>query len=74
EASGLLPHYHVLTALSSDLHRNALYIAAILFFFSLTVLVTVMLIVPIMRDLRERQRQITLLYESIQTLSSSLDL
>jgi signal transduction histidine kinase len=74
EASGLLPHYHVLTGLSPDLHRNALYIAAILFFFSLTVLVTVMLIVPIMRDLRERQRQITLLYESIQTLSSSLDL
>ena len=74
EASGLLPHYHVLTALSPDLHRNALYIAAILFFFSLTVLITVMLIVPIMRDLRERQRQITLLYESIQTLSSSLNL
>lgn len=74
EASGLLPHHHVLTGLPLDLHRNALYIAAILLFFSLTVLVTVILIVPIMRDLRERQRQITLLYESIQTLSSSLDL
>ncbi len=74
EALGLLPHYHLLAGLPPDLHRDPLYIAAILLFFSLTVLVTVILIVPIMRDLRERERQITLLYESIRTLSSSLDL
>jgi signal transduction histidine kinase len=78
EAWGMLPHYCVLQcvlpALPPDLYRHPLYIAGVLGFFATTVTVTAGLMVPIMRELRERERQVTTLYQSIQALSSSLDL
>lgn len=74
EAAGWLPHYDVLPALPAGLYRDPLYIAGLLAFFATTVLVTVTLTASIVHDLRERERQITMLYQSIQTLSSSLDL
>lgn len=74
EVAGWLPHYDVLPALPPGLYRDPLYIAALLGFFATTVLVTVTLTASIVHDLRERERQITMLYQSIQTLSSSLDL
>jgi signal transduction histidine kinase len=70
EAIGVLPHYDILSGLAG----SPLYTVGLLSFFGITVLVTASLVVPIVRDLRERERQITLLYESIQTLSSSLEL
>lgn len=74
EAAGWLPHYDVLPALPPGLYRDPLYIVGLLAFFATTVLVTVTLTASIVHDLRERERQITMLYQSIQTLSSSLDL
>jgi signal transduction histidine kinase len=74
EAGGVLPHCRVLPALPADLYRDPLYIAGVLFFFTVTVLVTVILMVPAVYGLRERERQIATLYQSIQALSSSLDL
>ena len=52
EAIGWLPHYTVIPALPPDLYRNPLYIAAILTFFSITVGVTIVLVTPIVLDLR----------------------
>ena len=74
EALGGLPHYRALPALPPDLHRDPLYIAGVLSFFSLTVLVTVRLVTPILLDLHDKQRRLTMLCQTIQTLPSSLDL
>lgn len=74
EAGGWLPHYRVIPALPPDLYRHPLYVAGLLVFFIITVLVSVGLMVPVVRELRERERQIATLFQGIQALSSSLDL
>jgi len=74
EAGGVLPHYRVRPSLPPDLHRDPLYIAAKLSFFITVALVTASLTIPIVREFREREQRITTLYQSIRTLSSSLDL
>jgi signal transduction histidine kinase len=74
EALGGLAHYHVIPALSPDLYRDPLFIVGGLGFFGITVLVAVSLVVPILRELREHERRLTTLYQSIQALPSSLDL
>ncbi|MBI3763570.1 MAG: HAMP domain-containing histidine kinase [Chloroflexi bacterium] len=74
EAAGALAHYRVLTALPPALYRDPIFIVALLGFFATTVIVSVGLMMPLVRELRERERQIAALFESIQALSSSLDL
>ena len=74
EAIGWLPHYTIIPALPPDLYRNVLYIAAIWIFFSITVGVVIALITPIVRELRDRDRRLNLLCDTMQVLPSSLDL
>ena len=74
EAVGWLPHYRVLPALPPGLYRDPLYLTSALAFFSISVLVTVRLVAPILLDLRDHERRLTVLCQTIQTLPSSLDL
>jgi signal transduction histidine kinase len=74
EAIGWLPHYTVIPALPPDLYRNPLYILAVLFFFTITVAVIMVLVTRIVRDLRDRERRLNMLCGTMQVLPSSLDL
>jgi signal transduction histidine kinase len=74
EAMGWLPHYTVIPALPPDLYRNPLYIATILIFFSITVGAVIVLITPIVRELRDRERRLNMLCSTMQALPSSLEL
>src|SRR5512139_3636582 len=74
EVIGWLPHYTVIPALPPELYRNPLYIAAILIFFSITVGAVIVLVAPIVRDLRDRERRLNMLCSTMQVLPSSLDL
>ncbi len=74
EAIGWLPHYTIIPALPPELYRNPLYVAAVLIFFSVTVGVTIALLTPIVRDLRDRERRLNMLCSTMQVLPSSLDL
>ncbi len=74
EAIGWLPHYTVIPALPSELYRNPLYIAAVLIFFSITVGAVIVLVTPIVRELRDRERRLNMLCSTMQALPSSLDL
>ena len=74
EAAGWLTHYHVLVALPVDLYRDPLYLLAGLTFFSITLLVAVGLVTPLLNELRDRERRLATLYQTIQVLPSSLDL
>ena len=74
EAIGWLPHYTIIPALPPELYRNPLYIAAILIFFGVTVGIVVVLVTPIVRELRDRERRLNMLCSTMQVLPSSLDL
>jgi signal transduction histidine kinase len=74
EAIGWLPHVTVIPALPPNLYRDPLYIAAILIFFSISVGVIVALVTPIVRELRDRERRLSMLSSTLQVLPSSLDL
>ncbi len=74
EAGGWLPHYQVIKVMPIDLYRQPVYIFGTLIFFAITELVAVSLITPILRDLRDHQRRLTTLYQTIEVLPSSLDL
>src|SRR3989304_3827151 len=69
---GWLPHYRVIPALPPDLYRHPLYVAGLLVFFTITVLVSVGLMVPVVRELRERERQIATLLQAFPALSRRL--
>ncbi|HEY4690644.1 MAG TPA: GAF domain-containing sensor histidine kinase [Anaerolineae bacterium] len=74
EAIGRLAHYRVLPFLPPDLHRQPLFIASMLSFFGITVLVTVSLVTSLVNDVRDRERRLATLYQTIEVLPSSLDL
>jgi signal transduction histidine kinase len=74
EAAGWLPHYSILTALPDTLFRQPLWIAEQLAFFTVTLVVSLSLMVPVVRELRERERQVTALLQGIQAVSGSLEL
>ncbi len=74
EAIGLIPHYTVISALPPDLYRNLLYIIATLTFFGLTMGVVSVLVTRVVRDLRDRERRLYMLCDTMQVLPSSLDL
>ena len=74
DAIGLTVHHQVLLALPPELYREPLFIVGTLIFFSITVLVTVSLITPIVSDLRDHERRLASLCMTIQVLPSSLDL
>jgi signal transduction histidine kinase len=74
EAIGWLLHRQVFTILPPELYRDPLFILGVLFFFGITVLVTVSLVTPILIDLRDHERRLGTLYQTVQVLPSSLDL
>jgi signal transduction histidine kinase len=74
EAAGWLVHYPILTTLPDNLYRQPLWIATQLVFFTITLVVSLSLMVPVVRELRERQRQVAALFQGIQAVSSSLEL
>lgn len=73
EAVGVLAHHRVRPSLPPNLHRDLRYIVAKLSFFTTVSLVTAALMIPIVHEFREREQQITTLYQNTQTLSRSLD-
>jgi signal transduction histidine kinase len=74
EAAGWLPHYQVLVILPMDLYRRPLFIAEQLAFFSITVVGSMALMMPIVREMSEHERQMAALLQDIQVFSRSLDL
>jgi signal transduction histidine kinase len=74
EAIGVLPHYRVRPSLPANLNTDIRYIVAKLSFFTTFSLVTAALMIPIVREFREREQQIMTLYQNTQALSGSLDL
>jgi signal transduction histidine kinase len=74
EAAGGLAHYQIIAGLPADLYRQPLWIATQLVFFAITLVVSLGLISPVVRELRIRERQVTVLFQSIQALSSTLEL
>lgn len=71
EAAGTVRHYMVLP---SDLYRSPIYILAEITFFAITALVGTYLISVITTHLRERERQVVALLDTIESATSSLDL
>jgi signal transduction histidine kinase len=74
EAVGVLPHYRVRPSLPANLHTDLRYIVGKLSFFTAFALVTAALMIPIVDEFRERERQIVTLYQNTGAFSCSLDL
>lgn len=72
ERSGIVPHYNVIPAMPVDLYRDLYYIGAQVGFFALASFAIVYLATAIMGRLRERERQISALFEATQAVSSTL--
>jgi len=71
EYYGLLPHVAVF---GETLYRNPVYVAAVLFFFTCAVYVMAYVSMAISKRLRRREEEITGVYESVRTTTSTLDL
>ena len=74
EAAGWLGHYTVIANLPAELYRQPLWVARELAFFAITLIVSLSLISPVVRELRTGDRQMAALLKSIQALSGSLEL
>lgn len=74
EGAEIFPHYTVIPSLPTDLHLNGYYVVSQIGFFAVALLATVLLTVSVMARLRERERQISTLLVSTQTVLSSLEL
>ncbi|MCJ7552228.1 MAG: GAF domain-containing sensor histidine kinase [Anaerolineae bacterium] len=88
EYTGVLPHYHIEGLLPVHLHRNGLYIIRTLLFYAGTAFVTAYLATRTTRRLRARENdmvrlghdlqraysRLETLYDSAQTVSSTLEL
>jgi len=71
EYYGLLPHVAVF---GETLYRNPVYVAAVLFFFTCAVYVMAYVSMAISKRLRRREEEITGVYESVRTTTSTLEL
>ncbi|MBN1120653.1 MAG: GAF domain-containing sensor histidine kinase [Anaerolineae bacterium] len=74
ERSGAIPHWYVIPALPLYLHRRPLFIAAQLSFIAITSSVVVYLTAAIMNRLIERERRVTTLLHTANTVSSIFSL
>lgn len=74
EAIGVLVHYSVIPALPAGLYRDPIYATAIVLFFGIAALATVTLAASIVTRLRERERQISALFQTTRAVSSTLSL
>jgi signal transduction histidine kinase len=71
EYQGVLPHVYLF---ESAWYDHALYIAAVLFFFTTTCYAMAYLLMTISRRLRQREDELAALYRSVQATTSTLDL
>jgi signal transduction histidine kinase len=74
EAAEILGHYTVIPGLSDDLYLNWHYVLAQIFFFAVALLTTVSLTASMMARLRARERQVSALFFTTETVLSSLKL
>lgn len=73
EAVGLVSHIRVIAQIPSDLYQSSVYIVAQVTFFAITALSAVYFTTMVMDRLRERERQVTALLETMESATSSLD-
>jgi signal transduction histidine kinase len=74
EQLDVLPHYCVLPGLSDCLHRDITYVGSQLVFFTFTSMAATALVYGVIQRLRQRELQITALFHTTQTISSTLSL
>lgn len=74
EKNDVLPHYNTFHLISNGLHKDTIFILAQLLFFSLTVFLTVFLARPPVKQLRNRNWQVSQLLEVSRIVSSTLSL
>ncbi len=74
ESEGILNHYSVIPGLPEQLHDNLDYVLAQLIFFSVSLFSIAFLTSSIMARLRERDRQVTALFQTTQDVSSTLEI
>jgi signal transduction histidine kinase len=71
EYQGVLPHVYLFEPARYD---HALYVAGVLFFFTMTCYAMAYLLMTISRRLRRREDELAALYRSVQVTTSTLDL
>jgi signal transduction histidine kinase len=74
EAAGWLPHHSLLPGLDVGRYQNAQYLGGALGLLAFAIALTVLLVVPFLKDLGIRRRQIESLYQATFDVSSSLEL
>jgi len=74
ERMGILPHYTVIPAFPSSLQLDPIYTMAQITFFAMAASATVYLATLISTQMHERERQLSALLETTQTVSSTLSL
>jgi len=74
ERMGVLRHFTIIASLPPELYRDPVYILGQVAFFAIAAFATVYLVSVVMRQLRERERQVVALLQSAQAVSSTLSL
>jgi signal transduction histidine kinase len=74
EGFGWLPHRNLLPDAGSVLYRDPSFLAGALGMLAAAIVLTIVLIVPFLRELEIRKRQVDTLYQGIFAVSSSLEL
>jgi len=72
EAAGAMPHYH-LTFLDPSIHTSTVYIAAVLFVLATTLCFTAFMATSITSTVREREREIVALSQSLRRHADELE-
>jgi signal transduction histidine kinase len=73
ERADVLPHAVVIPGIDPDLHHNVLFIVSQVIFFSVGSFAAVSLTASIMKRLRERERQVIVLLQTVRDTSSTLE-
>lgn len=73
ERADVLPHAAVIPGIDPDLHQNVLFVAAQVIFFSVGLFAAVSLTASIMKRLRQRERQVNVLLQTVRDTSSTLE-
>jgi signal transduction histidine kinase len=74
ERIGTLPHYSFVSGSECELCENNVYTVGQVAFFSVTLLATMLLTAKVMTRLRERERQVNALLQTVRDTSSTLKL
>lgn len=74
EAAALLPHHGLLPGIPAALYTDPGFILLRLVFFGVGLYAAAYITASVMKPLRQRERQLTALFESVQAVSSTLEL